>query len=706
MDASAQLPFPELTHVDQVNAAGNATLYWEIFQPVGSEEFVQNEIKVFDLDLNPLGTQWHIVAPDLVTGQLPTGWVMPNFLYNANDQAHCYTAVQVTTEGGANNVSDPSPYLCSIHVSISEGANPGEVDLEWNSPYANTIPWEGAGGPFILERINENTAEWELVAEVDDSSQGGSYTDNPGPCVQVLIYRVKQLASNGQDLHVSNSTDLVLGTNAGDAPVVSHVDVENGEAHVYWSFDTQNETLGYILYKCLDTGGGSIVATIDDPTVTDFLVPGSEPFLTAESYQVAAYDCVDDDGTPNPSGAGSCVRTVFLTANQIPCTDRAQLAWIAPLGMQDGVTQYIPQFSADGGPWQSIDTLAGNAQSIVHEGAPLDALTTYRVQAVGGIGQTAASNLIDISFEYPDNPTLPIIREVSVEDREHIRIVLETDSTTSETNTYEFEVWNASDEAWIPLVGTYIASNGQQVVHTDAELNTDEYRYRYRALCYNGCGALIGTSQEAESILLRGYQSTDPGFYENSLIWQPFEGYVDGLEGYVVERKQSSEASVPFDFLSSIQGNFENYEDDIGDEFDSPGIFCYRVVAMENQLDDIVYEGSKSNVICLTEEPIVWIPNAFSPNGDEVNDWFPWAPGEAQVGFLGEPREGTPNFEMNVVSRWGTLMFHTESLDEPWDGTHEGQPVPMGIYAVHIRYLDGSGRWRNQSLHLSVFPEQ
>ena len=119
-----------------------------------------------------------------------------------------------------------------------------------------------------------------------------------------------------------------------------------------------------------------------------------------------------------------------------------------------------------------------------------------------------------------------------------------------------------------------------------------------------------------------------------------------------------------------------------------------------------MYEGSKSNEVCLTEEPIVWIPNAFSPNGDQINDWFPWPPGEANVGFLGNPQNGTPNFEMNVVSRWGTLIFRSESIDEPWDGTQDGKPVPMGIYAVHIRYLDGSGRWRNESLHLSVFPER
>ena len=52
--------------------------------------------------------------------------------------------------------------------------------------------------------------------------------------------------------------------------------------------------------------------------------------------------------------------------------------------MAGSVLEYIPQYSADGGPWISLDTVSTSVQSIVHEGVPLDALTTYRVLAVGG----------------------------------------------------------------------------------------------------------------------------------------------------------------------------------------------------------------------------------------------------------------------------------------------------------------------------------
>ena len=577
----SQLPPPTFTHVDNVNNAGNATLHWEVFSPVGGEDFVQNEIKVFDLDQNALGNQWHIISSEIINGNLvlPTGWVMPSFLYDANQLAHCFIGVQVTVENGLQSVSDPSPFLCQIHLDLEEGAAPGTVDLSWNSPYA--LSGDAAGGDFQIERINELTGNWDLITTIPDGIFGGFYTDNPGPCAQVLIYRVRQIASNGQDIHVSNQANLVIGTAGGETPTVTHVDVENGLAHVYWDFEPDPETLGYIVYKCLDTGGGAIVAQVDGSANFDVLIPTSNAGAEPESYQVAAYDCVDDDGSPNPAGAGDCVRTVFLTADQIPCTDRAQLAWIHPYGMAGGVEEYIAQYRENGGAWVSIDTLAGNLQSVVHEGASLTASVEYRVLAKGGEFQTAASNVVGVSFEYPDAPDAPVLERVSVLDRKRVELVLSTDPNAQEVSLYEFQRWDPLDSSWTPLVPQYPSSLGFPVTHIDGERNTNEYSYRYRAVAFNGCEASVGESQSAETILLRGYRSTTPGLYENSLIWTPYHGFENGLDRYEVVRKESNDDSVNGQPLATISSVSETHEDDVSDMFDSPGIFCYQVLALE-----------------------------------------------------------------------------------------------------------------------------
>ena len=701
----AQSP-PNLTHVDNVNSAGNATLHWDVFSPLGTEEFVQNEIKVFDLDQNPLGTQWHIISSEIINGNLvlPTGWVMPSFLYDANQLAHCFIGVQITIDNDLQSVSDPSPFLCSIHVSIEEGATPGTVDLEWNSPYAITS--DAAGGDFQIERLSELTQSWELVATQPDSPLGGSYTDNPGPCAQVHIYRVRQMASNGQDMHESNRADLVIGVAGGDTPEISHVDVNNGVAHVFWDFEPEPETLGYIVYKCLDTGGGAIVADIDDPNTFDAIIPTSNANAEPESYQVAAYDCVDDDGTPNPAGAGDCVRTVFLTATQIPCTDRAQLAWLPPVGTAGGVAEYIPQYREDGGAWTSLDTIAGSFLSLVHEGASLTALVEYRVLARGGNMQLAASNLVEVPFEYPNAPENPKLQRVSVLDRSRVELVLSTDPLAQEVSLYEFQRWEELDSSWIPLVPRYPANLGFPVSHVDVDRNTDEFAYRYRAVAYNGCEASVAQSQESSTMLLRAFRSTTPGSYENSLIWTPYDGFTNGLDRYEIIRKQSNEEDILGVALADVPSISESYEDNVEDEFDSPGIFCYQILALEVPDSNEVMQGAASNWVCLTEEPVVWIPSAFTPNGDELNDWFPWAPGAANVGFLGDRQEESPNFRMTISTRWGTKIFETTSIEEPWDGRVGGRLVQNGIYVVQAEYLDGSGAWRNQLVYLTVMSGQ
>ena len=44
---------------------------------------------------------------------------------------------------------------------------------------------------------------------------------------------------------------------------------------------------------------------------------------------------------------------------------------------------------------------------------------------------------------------------------------------------------------------------------------------------------------------------------------------------------------------------------------------------------------------------------------------------------------------MNIVSRWGVLVYQSESIDEPWDGRVDGQLAPSGVYVVNVEYLDG-----------------
>jgi gliding motility-associated-like protein len=63
------------------------------------------------------------------------------------------------------------------------------------------------------------------------------------------------------------------------------------------------------------------------------------------------------------------------------------------------------------------------------------------------------------------------------------------------------------------------------------------------------------------------------------------------------------------------------------------------------------------------------VPNAFSPNNDGQNDSW-------EIPNI----ENYPNASLKVFNRWGNQVFHSQGYSTPWDGTHNGQPLPSGSY--------------------------
>jgi gliding motility-associated-like protein len=63
------------------------------------------------------------------------------------------------------------------------------------------------------------------------------------------------------------------------------------------------------------------------------------------------------------------------------------------------------------------------------------------------------------------------------------------------------------------------------------------------------------------------------------------------------------------------------------------------------------------------------IPNAFSPNGDGINDnWI--------IKYL----ESYPGVTVQIFNRYGQAVFTSTGYGKPWDGTLKGKPLPVGTY--------------------------
>ncbi|MBN8695010.1 MAG: gliding motility-associated C-terminal domain-containing protein [Bacteroidetes bacterium] len=71
----------------------------------------------------------------------------------------------------------------------------------------------------------------------------------------------------------------------------------------------------------------------------------------------------------------------------------------------------------------------------------------------------------------------------------------------------------------------------------------------------------------------------------------------------------------------------------------------------------------------------VWLPTAFSPDGNGSNDIF----------FV--RGEGVTDFEFSIFNRWGEQLFYTNNISEGWDGKRQlgGEDLPQGAYVYYVK---------------------
>ena len=93
-------------------------------------------------------------------------------------------------------------------------------------------------------------------------------------------------------------------------------------------------------------------------------------------------------------------------------------------------------------------------------------------------------------------------------------------------------------------------------------------------------------------------------------------------------------------------------------------------------------EVIKDSVDVLTScEPNVFMPSAFTPNNDGLNDVFriPQINGQHVLSF-------------SIYNRFGQIIFHSENNGEGWDGTINNKPQSAGTYIYIIKYSDVLGK--------------
>ena len=120
---------------------------------------------------------------------------------------------------------------------------------------------------------------------------------------------------------------------------------------------------------------------------------------------------------------------------------------------------------------------------------------------------------------------------------------------------------------------------------------------------------------------------------------------------------------------------------------------CYNVileVSTPNGCTD-----TASQIICIDPDVSIYVPNAFTPNGDGTNDNFI----PKSIGI--DPTK----YELWIFDRWGNMIFYTDDMAKAWDGTVQGgggKICQIDTYVWKIKATDIMGKKHNLIGHVSI----
>ena len=199
------------------------------------------------------------------------------------------------------------------------------------------------------------------------------------------------------------------------------------------------------------------------------------------------------------------------------------------------------------------------------------------------------------------------------------------------------------------------------VTYLDSVAAVQSESYQYRLWARDSCGFVTPYTEVGTSILLEGAEQAGG----NYLSWNAYVEWENGVDFYEIQvfNQQLSE----FVRVDAVDGNTTEYLD--GQTFLDQPELCYRVIAFERGGN---LQQSVSNYACVGIKPVLYIPDAFTPNGDGVNENF-LIKGQ-YIQFV----------DLKIFNRWGKIMYTADQLAPGWDGQPNGKPAPQGVYALTI----------------------
>jgi len=646
-----------------INAAGEATIVWDQIADPGGQ-FVSYELRRTTnfggipqtvTTINNIGT---------------TSFVDLNA--NANAIPVCYTLVTNFNDGSPQSTVGET--VCGINLIVTQSVPVGQAIIHWNQPWQNNPP---NAGNFLCRLYMEYPAgTWTQIFQGDYSQL--SYFHEVSTCSEFLNFRI-ELEIPGGCTFVSN----LEGDNFQDntypvTPIIYSVQVDSTSnlATVQWLPSISPDTYGYIVYQCV--GAQTLLLdTVWGINTNDYTFLNSVAgTLNNEAFVVAAFDScfAGNPPTPNTSPTSNvCHRSIFLTTSWFPCETDVTLSWNPFNGWTNGIDFYEVWVQINGTAPQLLATLPSSAVAYIHENIQDGLLYKYFVKAHSlGETWTSLSNGATLNAQSFIPPAHVYLSTSTVLDDKTIEVKVNMAATGSEYTFFLERTRTGSQNVTDVDFQQHI--NVTDFVFTDNTVQTDVYSYQYRISYENQCGNKLGETNAGKTILAQGIANSVNA--SNTLTWSAYSEWDGNVQEYRIHRSVDGSGFSPVGSVPSTQLFFQ---DDVYSLEYSKGEFCYIIEAIENLNSFGFAESSKSNEICVTQEPLIWIPSAFTANG--LNPIF-----KPVIRYADYDR-----YTLAIFDIWGTEIFRSNDFNVGWNGEVNGTMSKEGLYMYYIGVGDGFG---------------
>jgi gliding motility-associated-like protein len=589
---------------------------------------------------------------------------------NANT-APVYYYIRTRSGCGGREFSPALDTVNSIFLKVVNPAN-GTALLSWNT--IAKPPIVSSSGIYKIY-MEYPAGVWGLVGQTTSTN----YVDSITVCNSQVNYRVEIADTTGCTSVSSVAGSVFKNTIVPFTPALDTLSVDdNNKIILSWFVSPSKDVNAYVIYK--QQGSSAIpIDTVFGYTTTFLNYLLSNPDAGVEGYLIAAIDSCGNIGL-----LGTIYKTMHLKAIPDICNRSASLTWTASNPIGTGLAGYRIYQSTAGtaGPYTLIGTVSATTLTFSAPGLLPNATYYYKVQAFDQSSKkTASSNRILFYSRVPTPPKFSYLRKATVTAPNVVDITCHVDPQAS---SLRYKVMRSDDNkpSTYREIGVVPALKATPVFYTDNTALTASKSYYYKIINVDSCGFDGQETNIGRTILLTA--TANNAAFTNTLKWNDYENWSGNVTSYNIYRGMDGIidptpiANVPF------TGGVNTYVDDISTQVTGQGIFDYYVEALEGIGNVYGFtENSVSNIAEAYQDPIIYIPNAFVPVGEEANKIF--LPVTTFVDFT--------DYEFTIFDRWGRELFTTKNVSQGWDGKTNGKPCEFGVYVYVLRYKTSRGEY-------------